>query len=114
MALEVRPQALPLDILFEDETLLVVNKPAGMVTHPAHGALDDTLVNALLAHTGALPGDPLRAGLVHRLDRDTSGLLLVAKTRGGARDARPRDAEALHQTRISRYRRPASRASSTA
>ena len=74
------PQALPLDIVFEDETLLVVNKPAGMVTHPAHGALDGTLVNALLAHTGALPGDPLRAGLVHRLDRDTSGLLLVAKT----------------------------------
>ncbi|HEV8020184.1 MAG TPA: RluA family pseudouridine synthase [Candidatus Lustribacter sp.] len=78
--LEVRPEAVLLDILFEDETLLVVNKPAGMVTHPAHGALDGTLVNALLAHTGALPGDPLRAGLVHRLDRDTSGLLLVAKT----------------------------------
>ncbi|MGA2392473.1 MAG: RluA family pseudouridine synthase [Candidatus Lustribacter sp.] len=78
--LDVRPQAIPLDIVFEDETLLVVNKPAGMVTHPAHGALDGTLVNALLAHTGALPGDPLRAGLVHRLDRDTSGLLLVAKT----------------------------------
>jgi 23S rRNA pseudouridine1911/1915/1917 synthase len=50
------------------------------VTHPAHGAVDNTLVNALLAHTGALPGEPLRAGLVHRLDRDTSGLLLVAKT----------------------------------
>jgi 23S rRNA pseudouridine1911/1915/1917 synthase len=80
VVLEVRPQAIPLDIVFEDETLLVVNKPAGMVTHPAHGALDGTLVNALLAHTGALPGDPLRAGLVHRLDRDTSGLLLVAKT----------------------------------
>jgi len=78
--LEVRPQALPLEIVFEDETLLVVNKAAGMVTHPAHGAVDNTLVNALLAHAGALPGDPLRAGLVHRLDRDTSGLLLVAKT----------------------------------
>src|SRR6202012_5805605 len=83
--LEVLPQALPLDIVFEDETLLVVNKAAGMVTHPAHGALDNTLVNALLAHTGALPGDPLRAGLVHRLDRDTSGLLLVAKTESALR-----------------------------
>lgn len=78
--LEVLPQALPLDIVFEDETLLVVNKAAGMVTHPAHGAVDNTLVNALLAHTGTLPGEPLRGGLVHRLDRDTSGLLVVAKT----------------------------------
>jgi 23S rRNA pseudouridine1911/1915/1917 synthase len=78
--LDVLPQALPLDIVYEDDTLLVVNKAAGMVAHPAHGSLDNTLVNALLAHTGALPGEPLRAGLVHRLDRDTSGLLLVAKT----------------------------------
>jgi 23S rRNA pseudouridine1911/1915/1917 synthase len=78
--LDVLPQAIPLDIVYEDDTLLVVNKAAGMVTHPAHGALGDTLVNALLAHTGALPGEPLRAGLVHRLDRDTSGLLVVAKT----------------------------------
>ena len=78
--LEVLPQALPLDVVYEDDTLLVVNKAAGMVTHPSHGWVDDTLVNALLAHTGALPGDPLRAGLVHRLDRDTSGLLLIAKT----------------------------------
>jgi 23S rRNA pseudouridine1911/1915/1917 synthase len=80
IVLEVLPQALPLDVVFEDETLLVVDKPAGMVTHPSHGWVDNTLVNALLAHTGSLPGDPLRAGLVHRLDRDTSGLLLVAKT----------------------------------
>jgi 23S rRNA pseudouridine1911/1915/1917 synthase len=78
--LEVLPEAIPLDILFEDETLLVVNKPVGMVTHPAHGATENTLVNALLAHAGALPGEALRAGLVHRLDRDTSGLLVVAKT----------------------------------
>jgi 23S rRNA pseudouridine1911/1915/1917 synthase len=78
--LEVRPQAIALDIVFEDETLLVVNKPAGMVTHPAHGAVDNTLVNALLAHTGTLPGEALRGGLIHRLDRDTSGLLVVAKT----------------------------------
>jgi 23S rRNA pseudouridine1911/1915/1917 synthase len=78
--LSVEPQALPLSILYEDDDLLVVNKPAGMVTHPAHGTRDGTLVNALLAHAGALPGEPLRAGLVHRLDRDTSGLLVVAKT----------------------------------
>ncbi len=77
---EVLPQAIPLDIVFEDETLLVVNKPAGMVTHPAHGSTDGTLVNALLAHVASLPGETIRAGLVHRLDRDTSGLLVVAKT----------------------------------
>jgi 23S rRNA pseudouridine1911/1915/1917 synthase len=51
-----------------------------MVTHPSHGSVDNTLVNAVLAHTGTLPGEPIRAGLVHRLDRDTSGLLLIAKT----------------------------------
>jgi 23S rRNA pseudouridine1911/1915/1917 synthase len=78
--LAVEPEAIPLDIRFEDDAVLVVNKPAGMVTHPAHGALDGTLVNALLAHTGTLPGERLRGGLVHRLDRDTSGLLVVAKT----------------------------------
>jgi 23S rRNA pseudouridine1911/1915/1917 synthase len=76
----VLPRDLPLDVVYEDDTLLVVNKAAGMVTHPSHGAVDNTLVNALLAHTGSLPGEPIRAGLVHRLDRDTSGLLLVAKT----------------------------------
>ncbi len=79
-AIEVLPQAIPLDIVFEDETLLVVNKPAGMVTHPAHGSASGTLVNALLAHVASLPGETIRAGLVHRLDRDTSGLLVVAKT----------------------------------
>jgi 23S rRNA pseudouridine1911/1915/1917 synthase len=78
--LEALAQELPLDVVFEDETLIVVNKAAGMVTHPAQGSAVDTLVNALLAHAGALPGEPLRAGLVHRLDRDTSGLLVVAKT----------------------------------
>ncbi len=78
--LDVAPQTIPLDIVYEDDTLLVVDKPAGMVTHPAHGALSDTLVNALLAHASALPGERVRAGLVHRLDRDTSGLLVVAKT----------------------------------
>ncbi|HVS46976.1 MAG TPA: RluA family pseudouridine synthase [Verrucomicrobiae bacterium] len=74
-------QAEPIDIpiVYEDDDLIVVDKPAGMVSHPAHGSTSGTLVNALLAHTGALPGEELRAGLVHRLDRDTSGLLVVAK-----------------------------------
>ena len=80
LALDALPEAIALDIAYEDDALLVVNKPAGMVTHPAHGAREGTLVNALLAHAGALPGDPLRPGLVHRLDRDTSGLLVVAKS----------------------------------
>jgi 23S rRNA pseudouridine1911/1915/1917 synthase len=74
------PEDIDVPILFEDEDILVVDKPAGMVTHPAHGTTSGTLVNALLGHIGTLPGDPLRPGLVHRLDRDTSGLLVVAKT----------------------------------
>ena len=78
--LDIVPQEIDLDIVFEDETLIVVNKPAGMVTHPAHGAVDNTLVNALLAHIKHLPGEQIRAGLIHRLDRDTSGLLVIAKT----------------------------------
>jgi len=77
--LRALPEAIDIPIVYEDDDLLVVDKPAGMVTHPAHGSTSGTLVNALLAHTGALPGDELRAGLVHRLDRDTSGLLVVAK-----------------------------------
>jgi 23S rRNA pseudouridine1911/1915/1917 synthase len=78
--LGAEPEDIPLDVVYEDDDLLVVDKAAGMVTHPAHGATDGTLVNALLAHVAVLPGERLRAGLVHRLDRDTSGLLLVAKT----------------------------------
>ncbi len=79
-ALVARPESIELAVLYEDDDLLVVDKPAGMVTHPAHGAKSGTLVNAVLAHVhGNLPGDALRAGLVHRLDRDTSGLLVVAK-----------------------------------
>jgi 23S rRNA pseudouridine1911/1915/1917 synthase len=81
-----RPLALPLDIVYEDADILVVNKPAGLVVHPAPGHHDDTLVNALLAYLPALgadnaetPGSPLRAGIIHRLDKDTSGLLIVAK-----------------------------------
>jgi 23S rRNA pseudouridine1911/1915/1917 synthase len=77
------PQKIDLDIIFEDEDILVVNKPAGLVVHPGAGVPDGTLVNAVLAHTGAtLPslGEPSRAGLVHRLDRDTSGVMVVAKS----------------------------------
>ncbi|MBV8074244.1 MAG: RluA family pseudouridine synthase [Candidatus Eremiobacteraeota bacterium] len=78
--LVVEAEELPLEIVHEDDDIIVVNKPAGMVTHPAHGAVDGTLVNALLAHLPGLPGERTRAGLVHRLDRDTSGLLAIAKT----------------------------------
>ena len=77
---DVLPQAIALDVVYEDDTIIVVNKPAGLVSHPAHGSPDGTLVNALLARLGTLPGEAIRGGLVHRLDRDTSGLLLAAKT----------------------------------
>jgi 23S rRNA pseudouridine1911/1915/1917 synthase len=75
----VAAEALPLDILFEDEALLVLNKPAGLVVHPGAGNREHTLQNALLAHDPALARVP-RAGLVHRLDKDTSGVLVVART----------------------------------
>ena len=77
-----QPQDIPLEILFEDEHLLVVEKPAGLVVHPAAGNLDGTLVNALLHHcAGKLSGigGVARPGIVHRIDKDTSGLLVVAK-----------------------------------
>ncbi|MFH1861649.1 MAG: RluA family pseudouridine synthase [bacterium] len=75
-------EPIPLDISYEDSHLLVVNKPPGMVVHPAFGHYSGTLVNALLYHCQDLPGigGELRPGLVHRLDKDTSGLLVVAKT----------------------------------
>lgn len=103
---EARPENIPIDIVYEDEHLIVVNKPAGMVVHPAHGNQTGTLVNALLYHVGggvvtledaddledediglstinaapARPGDPsIRPGIVHRLDKDTSGLIVIAK-----------------------------------
>ena len=77
-----QPQAIPLNIAYEDSDLIVIDKPAGLVVHPAAGNLDGTLVNALLAHCGdTLPGinGVARPGIVHRLDKDTSGLLVVAK-----------------------------------
>ena len=76
------PQALPLDIVFEDEDVIVVNKARGMVVHPAPGHADGTLVNALLHHCGdslSGIGGEKRPGIVHRIDKDTSGLLIVAK-----------------------------------
>lgn len=81
--LEAVPQEIPLDIVYEDAELLVVNKAKGMVVHPAPGHPDGTLVNALLWHcAGQLSGinGVIRPGIVHRIDRDTSGLLIVAKT----------------------------------
>lgn len=79
-AMEAVAQDIPLDILFEDDHLLILDKPAGMVVHPAAGHPDGTLVNALLHHCRNLAAgdDPLRPGIVHRLDRDTSGLMAVA------------------------------------
>ena len=78
---EAEPEEIPLDIVYEDEFLLVVNKPAGMVAHPAYANYTGTLVNALLHHTKSLSGlnEPGRPGIVHRIDKNTSGLLVVAK-----------------------------------
>ncbi len=80
--LEAKAENIPLDIVYEDDDLLVVNKPKGMVVHPAAGNFDGTLVNALLYHCkGSLSGinGVIRPGIVHRIDKDTSGLLIVAK-----------------------------------
>ncbi len=75
------PENIPLDIVYEDDVLLVVNKPAGMVVHPGHGNYSGTLINALVYHIENLPvNSNERPGLVHRIDKDTSGLLVVAKT----------------------------------
>lgn len=80
---EPEPQAIPLDVLYEDAHLIVLNKPAGLTVHPAPGAEDGTLVNALLAHCGdslSGIGGVKRPGIVHRLDKDTSGVMVAAKT----------------------------------
>ena len=74
-----RPEDIPLQVVFEDDQILVINKPAGLVVHPGSGNWSGTLLNALLRHAPQLSGVP-RAGIVHRLDKDTSGLLVVAKT----------------------------------
>ena len=80
---DIKPENIPLNIVFEDDELLVLNKPAGMVVHPAHGNWDGTLVNALVYHFQNLPtsrNGEIRPGLVHRIDKDTSGLMVIAKT----------------------------------
>ncbi len=76
------PEDIPLDVIFEDEDIIVINKPAGLVVHPAPGHLTGTLVNALLHHCPCLAGigGAARPGIVHRLDQDTSGLMIVAKS----------------------------------
>jgi 23S rRNA pseudouridine1911/1915/1917 synthase len=81
--LELTPEAIPLDILYEDEHLIIINKPAGLVVHPAPGNMSGTLVNAVLAHCGDQLlgiGGVQRPGIVHRLDKDTTGAIVVAKT----------------------------------
>ncbi|MFB2893272.1 RluA family pseudouridine synthase [Aerosakkonemataceae cyanobacterium BLCC-F50] len=78
---ELKPETIPLDILYEDDHLLIINKPAGLVVHPAAGHFDGTLVNALLAHCPlAEIGGVQRPGIVHRLDKDTTGAIAIAKT----------------------------------
>ncbi|MCY4157991.1 MAG: RluA family pseudouridine synthase [Bacteroidetes bacterium] len=81
--LELLPQALPIEVVYEDESLLVINKPANMPVHPGAGRSTGTLVNALLHHVGTelphAPDEPFRPGIVHRLDMDTTGVLVVAK-----------------------------------
>ncbi|MCU6709448.1 RluA family pseudouridine synthase [Paenibacillus sp. J5C_2022] len=80
-AAEIQPEAIPLDIVYEDSDVIVVNKPRGMVVHPAPGHLTGTLVNALMHHCSDLSGinGLLRPGIVHRIDKDTTGLLMAAK-----------------------------------
>lgn len=80
--IEAQPQNIPLDVVYEDNDLIVINKPKGMVVHPAPGNPDGTMVNALLYHCGSRLssiGGVIRPGIVHRIDKDTSGLLVVAK-----------------------------------
>ncbi len=93
--LEARPEEIPLDVLFEDADLIVINKPAGMVVHPAAGHHEHTLVNALLHHCrGQLAGigGVVRPGIVHRLDKGTSGCIVVAKT------------DAAHQNLVAQFK----------
>lgn len=82
---EITPIKMDLNIVYEDDDLLVINKPSGLVTHPANGHYDDTLMNGVLYHYGNIKkvGDNIRSGLIHRLDRDTSGLILIGKTNKG-------------------------------
>jgi len=80
---DILPESIPLNIVYENKDIFVVDKPAGLTVHPAPGNPKHTLVNAILAHTPILPSanEPMRPGIVHRLDKDTSGLIVIAKTR---------------------------------
>jgi len=93
----IEPSGIPLDVAYEDDDLLVIDKPAGLVVHPAAGHTGETLVHRLVDH-GAAGGDRERPGIVHRLDRDTSGLLLVARSE----EAHARLAEAIRERRVER------------
>ena len=99
--LKIKPEKIDLDICYEDDYLLVVNKPSGMVVHPAAGHHSATLVNALLYHCNKLSkvNDEIRPGIVHRIDKDTSGLLLVAKND----DIHLKLAEQLKERKIKRH-----------
>ena len=77
--INIEPENIPLDIVYEDDDLLIINKPSGMVVHPAPGHYTNTLVNALLYRFNLTSGEKIRPAIVHRLDKDTSGLMLVAK-----------------------------------
>ncbi|GAQ00219.1 pseudouridine synthase [Companilactobacillus farciminis] len=77
--IEAIPEDIPIDVVYEDDDVLVVNKPQGMVVHPAAGHPDKTLVNAVLYHCQINDDDMIRPGIVHRIDKDTSGLLMIAK-----------------------------------
>jgi len=99
-----RPQEIPLSIVYEDDEVIVIDKPAGLVVHPAAGSRENTLVNALLAHCGGSLsgiGGVMRPGIVHRLDKDTSGLMVVAKT-DAAHAALVRQIQARTMTRAYR------------
>ena len=104
-AAEPQPEAIPLDILFEDKHLIVIDKPPGMVVHPAPGQETGTLVNALLHHCGPELtgiGGVARPGIVHRLDKDTSGVMVAAKTEAGAHGAHRDVRRPRHRARLSR------------
>lgn len=79
---KIKPEDIPLDIIYEDDDIIVVNKPKGIIVHPARGHFEHTMVNALLHHCGRLPTltDEIRPGVLHRLDKDTTGLIIFAKT----------------------------------
>src|SRR5205809_1066960 len=95
--IDIQPEAIPLDVLFSDEDLIVINKPAGLVVHPGAGHREHTLVNALLSHCPTLSGigGKERPGIVHRLDKDTSGCLVVAKNDAAHRELSRQFAERL-------------------